>query len=510
MSADFSIIQRSFDSAVEENMDVFGMSREEAVSSAIDEFKSRGVNVQMLVDDGSFTELADRVSALTPLLIADSNSASDTDTNSAPDVNAAPDADIQNQLTWLKLYCERSLAHRCAAGRLDLYTILLKWLSQQNLTADNDTMSVCDKTDTLTVAVVQTLSALQCGQPDLFDADGARSSLALLQLHRQRSFPLTSAALSWLAAVTFKHEQNRRQLSAAGLLQLLSQLLEQLLSCSAGDGEQLQLVKLVCAVGVNFTRDDDVRVEFGDAHKNAKCLVDAGVLLALRTAIVSGVDTDLDGDVLESLLHLSAKLCVCKDNCDVVAADGGLSAVLQLMEEHKSHMGVCRRGLSLLAALTGSDTVKEDIIDAGGAPLIVSILNKRKGNVIISSTGARLISCLTLRSSTGSISLCEAGVVSLLADMMDSHQNNASLQKLVCMSVRNILSRCSQLQPLFVEAAIEQRIRSAMVSCKELEFEAKQALRCLGLEVQLKELWTGHGGALTTGLIQEPERLITS
>lgn len=72
------------------------------------------------------------------------------------------------------------------------------------------------------------------------------------------------------------------------------------------------------------------------------------------------------------------------------------------------------------------------------------------------------------------------------------------MQKHACAAVRNIVSRTRELASEFLALNIESIIEKIIRQHKDCEFEAKSALRDLGLEVSFKEQWTGTGKNLAS------------
>lgn len=64
--------------------------------------------------------------------------------------------------------------------------------------------------------------------------------------------------------------------------------------------------------------------------------------------------------------------------------------------------------------------------------------------------------------------------------------------------MRNIVSRNRELASEFLALNIESIIEQIISQYENCEFEAKSALRDLGLDVHFKEQWTGTGHNLTS------------
>ena len=65
------------------------------------------------------------------------------------------------------------------------------------------------------------------------------------------------------------------------------------------------------------------------------------------------------------------------------------------------------------------------------------------------------------------------------------------------MAVRNLVARTREHCPAFIEAGAEAVIKSALATYPSCKDEATAALRDLGCEVHLRELWKGEGRNLT-------------
>ena len=69
-------------------------------------------------------------------------------------------------------------------------------------------------------------------------------------------------------------------------------------------------------------------------------------------------------------------------------------------------------------------------------------------------------------------------------------------QKQACMALRNLVARTREYCDPILELGAEQLINAARTNHKTCNDEAKAALRDLGCQVELKELWKGEKGEL--------------
>lgn len=70
-------------------------------------------------------------------------------------------------------------------------------------------------------------------------------------------------------------------------------------------------------------------------------------------------------------------------------------------------------------------------------------------------------------------------------------------QKQACMLLRNLVSRTNNYNQLILEMGAEALIAEALRTHRDCGDVGKAALRDLGCQVELKELWTGKHGSLT-------------
>jgi hypothetical protein len=65
------------------------------------------------------------------------------------------------------------------------------------------------------------------------------------------------------------------------------------------------------------------------------------------------------------------------------------------------------------------------------------------------------------------------------------------------LALRNSISRSREFGEKLLELKIEESVRIIMNTQPQVQEEAKALLRDLGCQLELKELWTGSGVAMT-------------
>lgn len=71
------------------------------------------------------------------------------------------------------------------------------------------------------------------------------------------------------------------------------------------------------------------------------------------------------------------------------------------------------------------------------------------------------------------------------------------LQRNCCWAIRNIVARSPDLSKPFLKLGAEELINAARRQFKEIDYDAKSALRDLGCTVNFNEQWKGKGQHLS-------------
>ncbi|XP_043233026.1 armadillo repeat-containing protein 6-like [Amphibalanus amphitrite] len=462
MTGDPSVFQDSFQMIVKQNIEDFEMEKDEAVADALEQLKAQGVDTRFIVTDERAASVPAQLSELSAL-------AAEAEL-SEPQLTR-----LAELLEAVRQFCAAGLPERVLAGRRGAYPAL----------------RACLRAGRPEAAALRALAALQDGQPDLFAADDCALLLRLLDARPAETLP-------WATAVTLRHEENRQALAEAGLLARLAARLAD----PAARRDQLPALLTLLR---QMTLDDDVRVPYGRAHQHACQLVTEHAALDTLLALLKGAAED--AALAAEVLHAATKLCVRQEFCEQFAESGGVETMLDVMRANPDKVSLVGRSFFLIRTLAGSDKVKGHIMKAGAAETIVTTLDTLKTKTSVSEAAFAAIGALTLRSETNAGALAQAGAVPVMVSAMELHPTQPKTQKLACMAIRNMASRSPELRPAFREHGAEKLINAALQSHGPvLDAEARAALRDLDCKVTLKEEWTGHGGALTTGLIKVPEQ----
>ncbi|XP_051253512.1 armadillo repeat-containing protein 6 [Dicentrarchus labrax] len=462
------ITQETFDAAVRENMEEFEMDPGEALRDAVEQFESQGVDLSCIVkampagssDDKQEEQTHKVLQALDSLRIGK---------------DSAGVTEVTADLKRFTEHCSLGFAQRYLAAQKDAYPIILSYCKK----------SLKEREAVLTA--LSALAALTDGQPDLLDAEGQQFLLNVLKEYRADS-SVTRLAIHAVRHFCLKHEQNRQDLVKGGVLPLLTGAITQHSACA-------ELVKEAAAALRVMTFDDDVRVTFGHAHEHAKSIVleHNGLKVLIEAAKAHCDNTSVLSGLCATLSHLAVRNEFCQDICDL----GGMKLMMRLLADSYESQELVRQILSAIRAVAGNDDVKDAVVNAGGVQLIVIAMNRHMNNSGVCDQGCACLSVLSLRKPNNCKVIMENGGALAAVQAMKAHPNSVNVQKQACMVMRNLVARTQSYSQTILEMGAEALIAQAIKTHQDCGDVGKAALRDLGCQVELRELWTGKHGSLT-------------
>ncbi|KAM9349443.1 armadillo repeat-containing protein 6 [Symphorus nematophorus] len=463
------ITQETFDAAVRENMEEFEMDPDEALREAVEQFESQGVELSCIVkavpavlssDDKQEEQTHEVLQALDSLQLG-------KDSASVTEVTA--------DMKRFTEHCCLGFAQRYLAAQKDAYPVILSYCRK----------SLENQEAVLTV--LSALAALTDGQPDLLDAEGQQFLLNVLKKYQADS-SVTRVAIHAVRHCCLKHEQNRQDLVKGGVLPLLASATTQHSGCA-------EVVKEASAALRVMTFDDDVRVTFGHAHEHAKMIVleHNGLKVLIEAAKAHLDNTSVLSEICATLSRLAVRNEFCQDICDL----GGLKLMMTLLADCYESPELVRQVLSAIRAVAGNDDVKDAVVNAGGVQLIVIAMNRHISNSGVCEQGCACLSVLALRKPNNCKVIMENGGALAAVQAMKAHTDAVNVQKQACMLIRNLVSRMQNFSQPILEMGAEALIAQALKTHQDCGDVGKAALRDLGCQVELRELWTGKHGSLT-------------
>lgn len=453
------ISQQTFDDAVRENIEELGLDPQEALEEAVTQFESQGVDLSSIIKELSLeSSMEDDINAAVKKL---------------KDLNKidTPDKVLMDQMDVIRIECDKGLANKVAVGKAGAYNVLLDVLDTKR------TFIVVER------ICLKTLTSLMTKQPDLLDSRGIQAMFRFL--NPKVDFDLKKLTLRWIKECCVMHENNRQNIFNARILENLKDLLKD---------SNPEIIREVLSVFRALILDDDVRVEFGNAHEHARII--ASEFLCYLTFLMKKFQ--LDESFIHDLILTVTALMVRNEFCKKVKDAQGIEMVMDIMNNFKSNERINRQCFKLIKALAGNDECKSYLIHKGLAPILTSALNENKSG-ITAVAGLSAIAALTLRSPDNSKALFEAGIPAVIVVIMKMYSDEKQVQKEGSRAIRNMVSRSRYQNETFLELGVEEVLQNNLNKFKDIEYDIKAALRDLGCKVNLKEEWTGKGGALSTG-----------
>lgn len=456
------ITQETFDAVVRENIEEFEMDLHEAIEDAKDQFKTQGVDLSNLIT--SYIQDPDTGE------LKHSNPVKD-----ALDIIRTSLQEDESQLLWKGLQdfsteCDKSESNRKFAASRDAFKLLFSSCNHCYLVKNKDNLA----------ASLDALSSFLCGQGDLADVKMIEFLSNCLKELKEEI--LVEKIVKTVRVACIKSESNRQTFVVNGVIPCLVAILKDF-------SQSGKIVKETCLALRVFTFDDDMSVAFGKAHEHAKLIVAENAFGVLLGIMEHYKDVEVASELCVTLSRLAVRNEYCKDVVDM----GGLKMVLKLLQDHTSNQNISKQVCTLLRAIAGNDDVKTSIVDAGGLGLIVAAMTTHAKQPTVAEQGCAALGSIALRSPPNCSAIVAAGGVEAIVKAMQIHPDVAGVQKHACLALRNLVARNPDHCDIILEAGAESLIRKAHGKMGDCEDLAKAALRDLGCDVELKELWTGTG-----------------
>ncbi|XP_017888263.1 armadillo repeat-containing protein 6 homolog [Ceratina calcarata] len=456
------ISQETYDEVVNENMEQFSMTPEEAIGDAVKQFEAQGVDLSNIIKD---------------LILNDDN---ELITSCLNQINIALEeknyGSIHHVLDKLTKQLDKDISRRVYAGKKGAYKTLIKL------------MKACINNTTIIKAALRTISSLMNGNPDLLDDEGIALQIEILD--SCPDIPTLQCLLRWIRECCIKHELNRQGIFNADIFNKLKKILVR-------DNASGPEIRDACAVIRALVLDDDIRHEYGKAHEHASVIAKGALNVLTGLMPRYRKDKGVVGDLMITL----AALIVRNEFCQEVEDAGGLKFVVDVMIEYPDSEKLNWQSLKLLKALAGNDNVKSDIITSGCGPIIVSAISRLRESECVVTAGLACISALTLRCSSNAGVFYDCGAPLVIIDAMKAYPKSLSVLKQAAWAIRNMSVRNKMECSEFIAHGVEDVLARALkLHGSKIESDVKAALRDLGLKVELKEQWTGKGVSLNNGI----------
>ncbi|XP_050422342.1 armadillo repeat-containing protein 6 homolog [Adelges cooleyi] len=448
--------QKAFDDAINETMELFDMNYSDALTDTINQFQKMGMDMSKVKIK---LELAD---GPLPSALYQLKKSSDVTMWDELELNK-----IVKNLKTVEIEC-KTKEGRHLSKLSGAYNIICNFLER-----------LADLNDDHKTQFIKTFDALLGGGQVVY---GAALDVMVEMLKNTKHEGVLLALLSWFKTIS-ETEDEREELRVIGLGEIIKSIL-------LSNTTNKEIVIGTCQLIRAQVREDNCSGDFSNAGERSRlmaCDVLEPLILILKNDIIVKSD-----EVTSEIFFTLAVIIVRFEFCRKFNESKGLSIIKLAMEQHTS-MKLNTHSFKLLKSLAGDDIVKDDIRKIGLCPLVLSALQRHINNKLLCIEAMKLIAALTLRSPLNSAELVGLGVAELIVQAMKVHSNDSKHQQHACTAIRNIVSRNRELASEFLALSVESIIEKIIAQYNSCEFEAKSALRDLGLEVSFKEQWTGKG-----------------
>ncbi|KAK7790314.1 hypothetical protein R5R35_010302 [Gryllus longicercus] len=381
---------------------------------------------------------------------------------------------IIGQITDLCEECQKSVSHKVFVGKSEFVKLAL------------DVLNKLRGSKEIVGTVLQGLLTITSDQPDILKNTNAPQTMALL-LEEETDVDNLNLLLSWMKVSCTVSERNRQQIVETECIPRLKNVLENF-------GTVPSIVKGVCSVFRALLSDDETRVEKGHHQEHARQIGNCALITLANLLKQYNSNEEVVGDILLALAAVVTRNEFCERILQI--RDGqSIVHILEVFSNFSEYERISRQGLKLLKALAGNDKARVEIVKAGAAPLVVSSMFRHQDSPQLTACGNACIAALTLRSAANSKAFCEVDAPLAILDGMRKHIQIVNVQKQGCRAIRNMVSRCRDICPVFLDLGAEDLInvilRNFYAQC---EYDAKSALRDLGCHVEYLDDWFGGRG----------------
>lgn len=502
------LTQETFDESVNTNIEDFDMTPEEAVKSAVEEFKVQGFDMSGIVaKHGMSTDthaIAIATRALEEALGVVAAAAEGSDATAA----AATPSGLVQLLSGLKEALASGGTTVADAKERNAVAVKCKTFKpvfQACLTLSSTASPTASGAEgreglLLALSLARQLLLMSLEIRDMFDdVQGGVKTNEMLAAHKSDQ-EVQAAIAAFAEAASLKEEANKASLVASGFalacLELLHEFAAQppsppLAPTTVADadaaGEEAKegtktgdstsspsppsspvLLKLgairgLCGVlRALLTADDDRPHVVGSAaFKNARTLAKEGrasaaLMGTLRLEEVAAHPSTCSA-VLTAIKQFAANDEICKEFLD----DGAVLASLAIARRWLHSSEVVSAAVGALRLLSSSDGVKKMMAENGGIEQILTVMAAHEGEDSVLEPALALLASLMLRMPEVATKAAEVGALDGIVEAMTSRSASGPVQRQACMAIRNMAVRNPELRPLIAEKGLEELIRIA-------------------------------------------------
>lgn len=452
----FKITQETFNDAVVENMECFGLSIEESIEDTVNQFKAQGADLFGIIMD--------------PLSILSVNPVKKLKEKIMSDISCQNKVDLFKELSEI---IKSAVPYQVYCGKCGIYEMCFEYLLVPNQ-------------EQLILASLSCLLALLDGYPDLVEPRGIAYFMRLLDKPPEHQ----KFGLQFIQKTCVKHETNRSRYMDGDISRKLGQIMAQ----SRDDEILIYASKAI----FSLTLDDDIRTEAAKFYTNAINLADH-----VLKPICYLLKVKKEPDTLYHLLQALNCVVVNYKYCSEVDSEGGLAAVINILEKNyhiqvkTSREELISQCYKFLTSLAANDIVKDKLMKYEIAQMVHASMNEYTMSLDHIHCALLLVSKISLRSPEYGKLFFKLDFPDLIIQAMNNFRNESKIQVAGCWCIRNMSSRNPEYHTQFLRIGTEEILIGISNLNKLCSYDAKIALQELGCEVVAREPWTGlHGDKL--------------
>lgn len=490
------ISQETFDDVVRENVEDFEMERSEALSEAISQFKSQGVdlgNIDLTGGEGR-KEMEDAMELLH--VMSKDNEMYDVKTDSS--TSKYTPEEIEKGLLAVMALCDPKKCELSDRNR--------KMMNPGGLNSLHGLLAVGQKQEILrlTMNFLNVLSKESVEVRDFFEPGGSKKVVSILAAQIDllatgtcdiKALKVLKAAFS-LARTAAKSENNKAMLGRAMLCDVVVAFLTAagapaIIEASPEDieDEYKGCVNEACMVMRGMCIHDDLRKEMSCAMDNGKYFLTAPGVVEMLMGHSANFESS--PSIAGSALSAAKTLVTTEDAVKKMASAGAMDLPTKILayagdgsEMNQADVGLVRYCLGLMRNLCADDIRKNKLVDDGtmGQMLGVMSIEKYAQDPVLMEHGCACLAAMSLRQPANAARIAQAHATVIMVKAMRRHERAGGLQRQCALCIRNIAGRCPELAPMLLDAGVEDVLRMAG-RLQEAVDEAYGALRDLNCEV---------------------------
>ena len=486
------ISQETFDQAVQENIDDFGMEPEEALEDAARQFESQGANLSNILrrvpgaaeDEPAVLRVVARMKAL----LEEAEDEETVELNfgtgalkiSFGTVGPTQGAALSEAAAELRAEVQRDKLNATFAGHNGGVDALVS----ASLSLLRSPSALAPVLEALATMVMDAENREQ------LDARGVAAIAVIMNTHIDGADAIDAlrAAMHAARAAMLVHERHRQMfVGSAGLLPLVVRAMRD-------HPDDAPTMLAACGAVRATTLSDDMRSRVSKGHDHAKAAVELGVLPLLLAALRNPMARH--APTCAELLATLSRVTVTDQICAQLASMDALPLAIGELGNNMTDAQVARQACFFLANISGNDGCKGSIVAGHGHVAIVQAMLLHPNHAGLQMDAVAALGNMALRMPANCEAIAEAGGVPAIVAAFGQHINQPRMQSKACLAVRNLVGRNEELRGPLLEQGVENLLRSVLAAHEDgyVHNLAKAALRDLHCSVHLAEGFKGEIG----------------